>query len=357
MGKHATTIRDVAAAAGVAPMTVSNALHGRPGVSESTRQKVLETAGRLHYRINPSASMLKSGRSGIIHIVVNDFDAPFYSKLVATLSTAIAGRGLVPFPQQTRYSPQVAEHALANSQLGQQLFDGQILHAQGISADRQLLSLTAGRPTVLIDSCQPHPVVNAIEFPNAMGARAAMLHLIERGCRRIAVVGIGQGASPETSSNRDASLNPDTPFNSDAHQQRCDAALATLAEHGLAHDESVIFEGRDEEQGVVAGHAIADSSLHFDGVWCTNDSGAIGVIRGLADRSLHVPQDLKVIGFDGVSEGSYSVPTLSTVATDMHQLAELALDMLIRSIEHPENTFTPTIATVGFTLLARESTA
>ena len=92
MANGKPTLRDVAAEAGVSPMTASNALHGKAGVKESTRAKVLAAAKKLDYRINLTASMLKSGRSNIIHIIVNEFDSPFYSKLTQTLSREITSR-------------------------------------------------------------------------------------------------------------------------------------------------------------------------------------------------------------------------------------------------------------------------
>ena len=92
MANGKPTLRDVAAEAGVSPMTASNALHGKAGVKESTRAKVLAAAKKLDYRINLTASMLKSGRSNIIHIIINEFDSPFYSKLTQTLSREITSR-------------------------------------------------------------------------------------------------------------------------------------------------------------------------------------------------------------------------------------------------------------------------
>ena len=71
MTSSTPTLRDVAAEAGVSPMTASNALRGKPGVKESTRAKVIAAAKKLNYRINLTASMLKSGRSNIIHVIVN----------------------------------------------------------------------------------------------------------------------------------------------------------------------------------------------------------------------------------------------------------------------------------------------
>lgn len=135
MANGKPTLRDVAAEAGVSPMTASNALHGKAGVKESTRAKVLAAAKKLDYRINLTASMLKSGRSNIIHIIVNEFDSPFYSKLTQTLSREITSRGLTPFIEQTQYSPDAAEHALTSNPFSGQLFDGEILHATGLGTN------------------------------------------------------------------------------------------------------------------------------------------------------------------------------------------------------------------------------
>lgn len=96
MGSDKVTLRDVAAAAGVSPMTASNALRGKPGVKSATRQKVLAAAKQLDYRINLTASALKSGRSNIIHIVINDFETPYFSKLAQAISTETTARGLIP---------------------------------------------------------------------------------------------------------------------------------------------------------------------------------------------------------------------------------------------------------------------
>ena len=84
-------------------------------------------------------------------------------------------------------------------------------------------------------------------------------------------------------------------------------------------------EAGDVANGIIAGHAIAERILaarsghggtEFDGACCANDFAAFGVIRGLADRGLRVPQDVKVIGFDGVTSGSYTTPALSTIQVD-----------------------------------------
>ncbi len=174
MTSSTPTLRDVAAEAGVSPMTASNALRGKPGVKESTRAKVIAAAKKLNYRINLTASMLKSGRSNIIHVIVNEFDSPFYSKLTQALSNEIVSRGLIPFIEQTQYSPDAAEHALSSNPFSGQLFDGEILHATGLGTNVPLSKLNGGRPFVLLDACEETPTVDAVNFPNEEAERAAM---------------------------------------------------------------------------------------------------------------------------------------------------------------------------------------
>ena len=352
------TLRDVAAAAGVSPMTASNALHGKPGVRESTRARVVAAAERLDYRINLTASMLKSGRSNIIHLIVNEFDSPFYSKLVQALTTETSARGLTPFVEQTHYSPDAARRAMTSSPFSGQLFDGEIIHASGLGTNLPLARMNDGRPLVLIDGCEETPSVDTVNFPNEEGARTAVQHLIERGCRRIAIIGGGYVPRGELAHVEHS------------YGLRLRGASGALLDAGLPYDPTVTFHGYDVTMGIEAGHAIADTILDarrdggeaFDGVFCANDYAAFGIIRGLTDRGLRVPDDVRVIGFDGVSAGAYATPTLSTIHVDLDQLARFALDMITRRIGRradgdAADAMPPTRATIGYTLVARESTA
>ncbi len=349
------TLRDVAAAAGVSPMTASNALHGKPGVKESTRAKVVAAAKKLDYKINLTASMLKSGRSNIIHVIVNEFDSPFYSKLTQALSNEIVSRGLIPFIEQTQYSPDAAEHALSSNPFSGQLFDGEILHATGLGTNVPLAKLNGGRPFVLVDACEETPTVDAVNFPNEEGERAAMQHLIDRGCRNIAFV--GHRFVPRA----------DLAHAQNAFALRLRGACGALTDAGLPYCESTVFEGGNVDSGIAIGHEIAGRirDAHFgnafDGVCCANDFAAFGVIRGLTDHGIRVPEDVRVIGFDGVTSGSYATPSLSTIQVDLDQLAKFALDMIAERIERRKagdaEPLPPRRATIGYQLVERESTA
>ena len=95
------------------------------------------------------------------------------------MSREITSRGLTPFIEQTQYSPDAAEHALTSNPFSGQLFDGEILHATGLGTNLPLAKLNGGRPLVLLDACEETPTVDAVNFPNEEGERAAMQYLIQ----------------------------------------------------------------------------------------------------------------------------------------------------------------------------------
>lgn len=96
------TIQDVAKAAGVSAMTVSNVINGHPNVREATREKVLKAMTRLDYRVNVSARNLRKGRTGTIGLAVPEVNRPYYGRLAAAIVDAAAPLGLHVSIEQTR---------------------------------------------------------------------------------------------------------------------------------------------------------------------------------------------------------------------------------------------------------------
>lgn len=347
MKRSAVTLKDVAAAAGVSAMTASKAVRNAPGISDATRDRIQAIAREMGYTANASASMLKSGRSGIIQIIVNEYDIPFYSKLIAAMSDAVVDAGMVPFLQQTKYRADNATNALTNSLFSGTLADGVFIHASGLTGEL-VDSIKHGRPALFIDTYEERTLVSNIMFPNEEGSRAAVTHLAERGCRRIGIVG------PPFIDNNELLTKPTT------RKLRLMGAKSALINLGLPYDESMVIPlvGMNETYAREAIRARGRDGMPFDGLFCLNDSSAIGAIRGLADIGLRVPEDVKVIGFDGVTSGEFYVPSLSTISVDMNQLATLAVMNLRQQIEAPAGKRPiPTTTTVGYTLVARESTA
>ncbi|MGW0705817.1 LacI family DNA-binding transcriptional regulator [Streptomyces sp. NPDC002643] len=329
------TIQDVAKAAGVSPMTVSNVINDHPNVRKATREKVLEAMARLDYRVNVAARNLAKGRTGTIGLAVPELNSPYYSLLAASIITATERRGLRVSIEQTA-SRENELDALSLSR--NRLYDGLILCAAGMGqADTKRLRVD--HPVVILGDRIFGGPVDHVAMPNLEASRAATRHLIERGCRRIAFL---CGATEEI----------------DTSSLRLTGYRQALTEAGLPWDPALIqqVDRLGMREGARRAREMTESGLDFDGVFCITDSLAMGVLRGLADAGVRAPDQVKVIGFDNVSESDFFIPSLSTIDPDHDGMAERAVALLIRRIEQQEPTTDHEESVGEFSLVIREST-
>ncbi|XUL86227.1 LacI family DNA-binding transcriptional regulator [Streptomyces galilaeus] len=331
------TIQDVAKEAGVSPMTVSNVINDHPNVRSTTRAKVLEAIARLGYTVNVAARNLRRGRTGTIGLAVPEVDRPYNGQLAAEIIKAAADQQLRVVLEQTGASRENELDALAMSR--NRLYDGLILSTVGMGqADTDLFR--TDYPVVLLGERIFEGPVDHVAMPNVDGARAATAHLVENGCRRVAILYGPPSDEIDMSSLRFA-----------GYQQ-------ALTEAGLdVHPELVVhLDEFTMRSGARAVRSLVRGGAHFDGIFCVTDTVAIGVLRGLADLDIAVPEQVKVIGFDGIDEGSYTVPSLSTVDPDHRAMARVAVDRLVARIagQTPEGGVKEHVS--PFTVVAREST-
>ncbi|GLI43149.1 LacI family DNA-binding transcriptional regulator [Glycomyces algeriensis] len=327
---------DVARLAGVSTMTVSNVVNNRVKVSEAARERVLEAIRASGYQVNLTARSLRSGRTGVIGVAVPQVGNPYYGMLGALLIDEAHQRGYEVTIGQTGALADGEAAAVAQSRWLQ--VDGLFLSAIELDPQMPLLA-DAGFPIVLFGEQGAGGRFDHITLPNEAGAAAATGHLIDQGCKRIAIV---------TGSGLDR-LNTVT--------RRYNGYRAALEDRGLRPDpelrfalDSLSWDGARE-----AGRHIAASGLGVDGVVAFNDTTAIGVMRGLTDGGASVPGDVRVIGFDGIPVAEQVIPALSTVAPDHHWIAARALDLIVGRIADPAAP--PRQYTAPFDLVVRESTA
>jgi DNA-binding LacI/PurR family transcriptional regulator len=326
---------DVARLAGVSPMTVSNVVNNRTGVSEPVRRRVLEVIESSGYHLNHSARSLKSGRTGVIGLAVPEIDRPYFGMLAAHLIDHAARRGLHVAIEQTGAAVSGEVEAIGQSSRLQ--FDGLILSAVDFDPQRHSL-LHKGFPIVMLGEREFGTAFDHIGMPNEAGTKAATEHLLHRGCRRIAIV---------TGDDLDG-------VNVVASRYR--GYLAALAEHGLEPDPALLSTApvMTLESGRTAVHRLVDAGVEFDGVVAVSDTVAQGALRGLADQDIPVPGRVRVVGFDDINESRYMVPSLTTVAPDHEWMAETAVRLVVDRMGDPSRPATECIA--PFDLVAREST-
>ena len=300
------TLDDVAARAGVSRMTASNALNGKSVVRPATAKRVLAAASQLGYRPNLAARQLSSGRTRVIGMTV------------ACMSDQALARGFQLIAQQTRFSRDF-ERRMAESPITQ-ICDGTIVCWPN-AASAELMAFSRSQPLVVLDGFGLEGRCDCVFTPCAAGMRAAALHLARQGCRRVLILG---GRYEPV----DGSVEPDS-----SSRRRVRGAAEGLAAAGLPYDGHVVVPcAWTREGGYDAMARLLAEGRDFDGVCCLNDPIAIGASKALSDAGARMPDDVAITGFDGVADGRYLTPGLTSVSIDPAEAAEACLDLLIARI-------------------------
>lgn len=329
------TIREIAKAAGVSPMTVSNVLNNRPHVRDTTRARVQRKIEELGYHVNGAARDLRRGRTHTIGLAVAELDRPYYGDLATNVVAEARNRGYHVLVEETSASRDAELGALAQTRVRR--YDGLILSAVGLGPqDAELLGVDF--PVVVLGERIFDSGVDHVAMPNVQGAAAAVQHLRDQGAQRIA--GLFAGA-------------PDGVSMSSLRREGYHRALANL-NLTIDPDLSIGVPSLELETIREAIRNVVNAGQAFDGLFCATDYAAIAAVRGLADVGLRVPQDVMVIGFDNSSLSSLLTPSLSSIDTDTVLVARTAVDLLIARIEGNSREaveFTP-----PFRVVPREST-
>jgi len=310
----APTIYDVAAAAGVAPSTVSRAF-SRPGrVNAETAARIRRVAEEMGYRANPLARALPSGRTSMLALVVSDVTNPFYFQIIRGAEEAAAVADYTLLVADVLESAAVERKALDRAL---PLVEGVVLGTSRMS-DSAIRMIAKQRPTVVLNRVITG--IPSVITDNARGVHRAMEHLGELGHRSVAYV-----AGPEASwadgirwrSVREAALGLE--FKVQRHGPYAPTLLG----------------GEEAAAAVAAGRATA--------VVAYNDLMAIGLMRRLAQIGVGVPRDLSVLGFDNIFGAEICTPSLTTVAAPLAALGQYAVRTLLnddpaarnRAAQHP----------------------
>ncbi|WP_433370751.1 LacI family DNA-binding transcriptional regulator [Actinoplanes sp. CA-142083] len=329
-------LKDVAARAGVSIKTVSNVVNGYVHVAPETRARVQAAIDALGYVPNPAARRLRGGRSGVIALAVPELRSPYFAELAGHIVQAAAPRGWTVLIDQTDGRAD-REHDLVAG-LRRHAIDGLILTPVQERAGR--LARRYGVPAVLLGERVGEGTADHVAIDGTAAAADATRHLLRLGRRRIAAIG-----APD---------RPDV-----MREQRLGGYRAALADAGIAADprREVPVAGVHRAHGADAMEILLSRARDLDAVFCFTDLFALGAIRCLVEHGVDVPGDVAVMGFDGIEEGRYSNPSLSTVDQNTDRIAELAVDLLAERLgERPATAAAPREICVEHRIVAREST-
>lgn len=344
-GRRATII-EVAQAAGVSTTTVSVVLNERPStvrISDATRATVKQAAVQLGYIPNSAAQSLRRQRPTILTLLVGSLANPFFTDLAAGVRTTVAERG---------YELNVvdADLAEAEEQALDQLRNGSsagVIVATGRHGERgaaiaALQGLVQrGLPAVIMSDRSPDPAIPAIRIDDEQGAFVATQHLLQLGHRRIAHL---------TSRSEPALADPPS-----VEADRFQGYQRALAAAGVVLDPAWVISGPPTLTG---GAALIHALLARPGqrptaVFCISDLLAIGALRGLYEARVRVPEDMAVVGFDGIVFGQFTTPALTSMEQPRQEMGRRAAEVLLAQLDGGE--VVPGEQVLPATLLIRES--
>ncbi len=318
-GRPATTY-DVATLAGVSQATVSVVLNGARStirVSELTRRRILDAAASLGYVPNIAAQSLSRQRSDLITAVTYGLDNPYYVDLVMGVQAAARRHGLavnVVTVDSTAEELQVLRKLPNGSTDG--VIDAGGYNAPKLAALNKLIN--RGLPVVTTWHRSFTTAIPTISVDHEHGGHLATAHLLALGHTRIAHV------TEEGSEIHRRELNP--------VRARFVGYRRALAEAGIGYDRRLLVQtGNSMAGGREAARRLATekASVRPTALFVLNDLMAVGVLRGLAECGVRVPDDVAVVGYDGLAIGQFTTPGLSTVDFPRHSVGAFAADALV----------------------------
>lgn len=330
------TIKDLSAQTGYSVGTVSRVLNNQPNVSEKARKAILDAAEASGFQLNANAKQLKQSHSNAVLVVVKGTSNELFSGMVETIQSCMAETS---YQLMVDYIDENGNEVLRALQLCRERKPLGIIFLGGNRDHFQENFQRIGVPCVLVTndaSGLGFENLSSVSSDDVLAGRTAIGELVALGHRKIAVI----GGDPETS---------------DISGLRYQGCMEAFRAHGIPFEPELDYEGirYSFEEGYRAAKRLLAKNRKFSAVFAASDVMAIGAIRALRDAGLRVPEDVSVMGFDGLEMGRYTVPTLSTICQNGAAMARRSVQMLLENIKGDQ---LPRYETVSFNVNLREST-
>jgi LacI family transcriptional regulator len=314
MEKQTITIYDVAREANVSMATVSRVVNGNPNVKPATRKKVLEVIDRLDYRPNAVARGLASKKTTTVGVIIPDVSNIFFASLA---------RGIDDVATMYKYNIILAnsdgndqkEVNVLNNLLAKQV-DGIIFMGHHITDEIRGEFSRSKTPVVLAGSIDPDEQVGSVNIDYTEATKDATTILAKNGNKKIAFV---SGALID-------------PING---QNRMKGYKAALKENGLTYNEGLIFESEYKfKDGISLAERVRNSGA--TAAYVTDDELAIGLLDGMIDAGVKVPEEFEIITSNNSLLTEVSRPRLSSVTQPLYDIGAVAMRLLTKLMNKEE---------------------
>lgn len=298
------TARDVAALAGTSNAVVSYVFNNGPrGVSAATRAKVLAAAEQLGYHPNALARALSAGRTESIGLIVPDICNPYFAELARAIEDVAAAAGNLLLIADSALSPET------ESRHRQSMIERKVdaVVVVSVSNDPDFAPYSReGIPCVALHPVKADALASSLTIDYERAAAEATRHLLEHGYDSIWLLNADRkGGGPE---------------------QHRSGFRSALTGSGASSGEWRSAISRGAASQVVGEHLRAGEVPRA--LYCTTDEQAFGALHAVYAAGLRVPDDVAVIGFDGTTNATVSIPPLTTVQQPREEYARRAMELL-----------------------------
>jgi DNA-binding LacI/PurR family transcriptional regulator len=313
------TIDEIAAAAGVSKATVSRVMNGTAAVSDDRRKKVEATIKKFKYHPNPNARKLAGGIGGSIALVLEEsteefFMNPFWKSVVQGFIDKASSSQLHPvlFFHSKEDSDEFLVQALVRGN-----FDGVAIFGWHRNINILEKYIPKNMSVVFGGNQGTSTRFTYVGVDNVAGGELATNKLIQAGCRKILTI------------TGDLTVQ--------SARERLEGYKNALAKSQIKFLKSYVLEGNfSRESAVTALRAALKKNFEFDGIFVANDNMAVGAIQVLKESGLGIPNQVKIIGFDGSELAKTVTPSLATIAQPSYELGNAVAGNLVAALNRLE---------------------
>lgn len=311
------TIKEISKLANVSVSTVSRVINNMPDVNENTRQQVLSVIQEFGYVPNANAKNLKQISSNIICIIVKGMNNQFFGQIIERIQSEIMKTKYIPllnFIDENDNEVDIAFRLIAEKKAVGVIFMG---GSPSLKTDTlKEISVPCVFSTMSAEGLNLNNV-SSVCIDDKKAAKKATDYLFEMGHKKIAVLG-GQL------------------LDRDSIYKRYIGALESYNEHGIEFNEELFIQSKFtfDSAYTAVNNSFKSGKSKYTAIFAMSDVMAIGAAKAIFDNGLSVPEDISVIGFDGIQATRYYNPTLATVKQPSDEIALKSVELLIQNIEN-----------------------
>lgn len=306
--KRNISLKDVARVAGVGLGTASRVLNNNPSVSEETRKLVLNAMKELNYQPNAIARSLKRNSTMSVGVMIPDISSAFFPEIV---------RGIEDVANEKQYNIIICntdldfkKERVALNMFHEKKVDGVLFVSNTVSEETMNKFQEMDIPVVLISTRDKNNILPSVTIDNEKAAFEAVDYLCKLGHKKIAMIA-GTFNDPNSGA------------------PRVEGYKRALANNIISVSENLICEGKfDYKSGYENMKKILNNGLKPTAIFAASDIMAIGASRAILERGLGIPEDISVMGFDGVEAAEFFYPSVSTIVQPRYNMGAEAMRLL-----------------------------